>query len=105
MKWFSKENSQRSGEKFNFKSDFFKRDIEELAADEGKTEIEYLNSIDNNLSGGEVVLIKVSNSITSKIGTLLKLVRSIRKDRGSGFKRSCSAGYCLLYWNPPYYYF
>ena len=61
---------------------FFKRDIEELAADEGKTEIEYLNSIDNNLSGEEVVLIKVSNSITSKIGTLLKLVRSIRKDTG-----------------------
>ena len=61
---------------------FFKRDIEELATDEGKTEIEYLNSIDSNLSGEEVILIKISNSITSKINTLLKLVRSIRKDTG-----------------------
>jgi hypothetical protein len=59
---------------------FFKRDIEELATDEGKTEIEYLNSIDSNLSGEEVILIKISNSITSKINTLLKLIRSIRKD-------------------------
>ncbi len=61
---------------------FFKRDIEELASDENKSQIEYLNSIEDNLSGEEVVLIKISNSITSKINTLLGTIRSYRKDTG-----------------------
>jgi len=61
---------------------FFKRDIEELASDENKTEIEYLNNIENNLSGEQVVLIKLSNSITSKISTLIGTIRNYRKDTG-----------------------
>ena len=61
---------------------FFKRDIDELASDEGKSTIEYLNSIDSNLSGEQVILIKISNSITNKINTLLGTIRSFRKDTG-----------------------
>jgi len=66
-------------------ANFYKRDIAELSADEDKTEIEYLNNIDENISGEEVILIKLSNSITNKINTLLHQVRSIRA--GSGKKR------------------
>ena len=61
---------------------FFKRDIDELASDEGKSPIEYLNSIDSNLSGEQVILIKISNSITNKINILLGTIRSFRKDTG-----------------------
>ena len=44
-----------------------------------KTVIQYLNDIDNNLSGDEAILVKVSNSISEKISTLLTQVRVIRK--------------------------
>ncbi len=37
-------------------ANFYKRDIAELSADEDKTEIEYLNNIDENISGEEVIL-------------------------------------------------
>ena len=60
-------------------ANFYKRDIDDLAQDEGKTVIQYLNDIDNNLSGDEAILVKVSNSISEKISTLLTQVRVIRK--------------------------
>ena len=60
-------------------ANFYKRDIEDLAQDEGKTVIQYLNDIDNNLSGDEAILIKISNSISERISSLLTQVRVIRK--------------------------
>ena len=35
-----------------------------------KTDIEYLKDIDENLSGDEVILIKISNSISQKVNML-----------------------------------
>ena len=61
-------------------ANFYKRDLETLAGDEGKSEIEYLKDIDDNLSGDEVILVKISNSITSHITTLTSQVRDIRKN-------------------------
>ena len=60
-------------------ANFYKRDIEDLAQDEGKTVIQYLNDIDNNLSGDEAILVKISNSISERISSLLTQVRVIRK--------------------------
>ncbi len=60
-------------------ANFYKRDIDDLAQDEGKTVIQYLNDIDKNLSGDEAILVKISNSISEKISTLLTQVRVIRK--------------------------
>tara|TARA_B100000674_G_C37946120_1_gene965003 strand:+ start:253 stop:2019 length:1767 start_codon:yes stop_codon:yes gene_type:complete len=59
-------------------TNFYKRDIEELAQDAEKDEIEYLNSIENNDSD-ENLLIKISTSIVTRMNTLLKQVRSYRK--------------------------
>ena len=42
----------------------FYKDVENLAGDDGKSEIEYLKDIEENLSGDEVILVKISNSIT-----------------------------------------
>jgi hypothetical protein len=61
-------------------ANFYKRDIEELAEDEQKTVIQYLNDIEDNLSGDEVILIKISNAINNRVNTLINLVRNIRKD-------------------------
>lgn len=61
-------------------ANFYKRDIEELAEDEQKTVIQYLNDIEENLSGDEVILIKISNAINNRVNTLINLVRNIRKD-------------------------
>jgi len=61
-------------------ANFYKRDIEELAEDEKKTQIQYLNDIEDNLSGDEVILIKISNAITNRVNTLRDLIRNIRKD-------------------------
>ena len=61
-------------------ANFYKRDLEILAGDEGKSEIEFLKDIDDNLSGDEVILVKISNSITSHITTLTSQVRDIRKN-------------------------
>jgi hypothetical protein len=60
-------------------ANFYKRNLEELAEDENKSEIQFLNDIENNLSGDEVLLIKISSSITSKMNTLLKQVGNYRK--------------------------
>jgi hypothetical protein len=60
-------------------ANFYKRDIENLASDEDKSEIEYLKDIEENLSGDEVILIKISNSISQKVRTLTDQVKSIRK--------------------------
>ena len=69
-------------------ANFYKRDIQDLAEDENKTPIQYLNDIDENLSGDEVVLIKISNSITNRVSTLTQQIRNIRKNiltnRGHG---------------------
>ena len=65
-------------------ANFYKRDIENLAGDDGKSEIEYLKDIEENLSGDEVILVKISNSITQKINTLLQQVRNIRKNTKKG---------------------
>ena len=65
-------------------ANFYKRDIENLAGDDGKSEIEYLKDIEDNLSGDEVILVKISNSITQKINTLLQQVRNIRKNTKKG---------------------
>ena len=65
-------------------ANFYKRDIENLAGDDGKSEIEYLKDIEDNLSGDEVILVKISNSITTKISTLLNQVRNIRKNTKKG---------------------
>jgi len=65
-------------------ANFYKRDIENLAGDDGKNEIEYLKDIEDNLSGDEVILVKISNSITQKINTLLQQVRNIRKNTKKG---------------------
>ena len=69
-------------------ANFYKRDIHDLAEDENKTPIQYLNDIDENLSGDEVVLIKISNSITNRVSTLTQQIRNIRKNiltnRGHG---------------------
>lgn len=59
-------------------TNFYKRDIEELAQDAEKDEIEYLNSIENENSD-ENLLIKISTSIVTRMNTLLKQVRSYRK--------------------------
>ena len=61
-------------------ANFYKRDVESLAEDEGKTEIEYLKDIDENLSGDEIILIKISNSISQKVNMLLNQIRVIRKN-------------------------
>lgn len=61
-------------------ANFYKRDVEILAGDEGKSEIEYLKDIEENLSGDEVILVKISNSISSQISTLTNQVRDIRKN-------------------------
>ena len=69
-------------------ANFYKRDIEELASDEKKTQIQYLNEIEDNLSGDEVILIRLSDSISKRVGTLREQIRNIRKDtlvkRGPG---------------------
>ncbi len=69
-------------------ANFYKRDVDELAEDEGKTTIQYLNDIDDNLSGDEVILIRISNSISSRVNTLREQIKNIRKDtlnkRGKG---------------------
>ncbi len=69
-------------------ANFYKRDIEELASDEKKTQIQYLNEIEDNLSGDEVILIRISDSISKRVGTLREQIRNIRKDtlvkRGPG---------------------
>jgi len=65
-------------------ANFYKRDVEILAGDEGKTEIEYLKDIEENLSGDEVILVKISNSISSQISTLTNQVRDIRKNEKKG---------------------
>ena len=65
-------------------ANFYKRDIENLAGDDGKSEIEYLKDIEDNLSGDEVILVKISNSITTKISTLVNQVRNIRKNTKKG---------------------
>jgi hypothetical protein len=69
-------------------ANFYKRDIQELAEDENKTPIQYLNDIDENLSGDEVILVKISNSITNRVTTLTQQIRNIRKNilinRGHG---------------------
>lgn len=69
-------------------ANFYKRDIEELAEDEKKTQIQYLNDIEDNLSGDEVILIKISNAITKRVATLTQQIRNIRKNilinRGHG---------------------
>jgi hypothetical protein len=59
-------------------TNFYKRDIEELAQDAGKEEIEYLNSIEDENSD-ENLLIKISTSIVTRMNTLLKQVRGYRK--------------------------
>mgnify|MGYP000978282235 FL=1 len=59
-------------------TNFYKRDIEELAQDAEKDEIEYLNSIESENSD-ENLLIKISTSIVTRMNTLLKQVRSYRK--------------------------
>ena len=59
-------------------TNFYKRDIEELAQDAGKEEIEYLNLIENENSD-ENLLIKISTSIVTRMNTLLKQVRGYRK--------------------------
>lgn len=61
-------------------ANFYKRDVEILAGDEGKSEIEYLKDIEENLSGDEVILVKISNSINSAISTLTNQVRDIRRN-------------------------
>ena len=60
-------------------ANFYKRDLESLAEDEGKSEIEYLKEIENNLSGDEVILVKISNSISQRVGVLLNQIKVIRK--------------------------
>jgi len=60
-------------------ANFYKRDIEELAEDEKKTTIQYLNDIEENLSGDEVILIRLSDSISKKVATLREQIRNIRK--------------------------
>lgn len=64
-------------------ANFFKRDIEELAEEEGKSEIDYLNTIEENISGEEVILVKISNAITKRVNTLRDQVGSIRKGKGT----------------------
>lgn len=59
-------------------TNFYKRDIEELAQDAEKDEIEYLNFIENERSD-ENLLIQISTSIVTRMNTLLKQVRSYRK--------------------------
>ena len=59
-------------------TNFYKRDIEELAQDAEKDEIEYLNSIENE-STDESLLIQISTSITKRMNALLKQVRTYRK--------------------------
>jgi hypothetical protein len=59
-------------------TNYYKRDIEELAQDAEKDEIEYLNSIESENSD-ENLLIKISTSIVTRMNTLLKQVRSYRK--------------------------
>ena len=60
-------------------ANFYRRDIEELAEDEGKTQIQYLNDIDKNLSGEEAVLIKISHSIKQRMNTYLNQIREYKK--------------------------
>jgi len=59
-------------------TNFYKRDIEELAQDAEKEEIEYLNSIENE-NTDESLLIQISTSITKRMNALLKQVRTYRK--------------------------
>jgi len=63
-------------------ANFYKRDIDEMAADEEKTSIQYLNDIEDNLSGDEVILIRISNSISKHISTLTDQIGEIRKNTG-----------------------
>ena len=65
-------------------ANFYKRDVEILAGDEGKTEIEYLKDIEENLSGDEAILVHISNSISEQISTLTNQVRDIRKNEKKG---------------------
>lgn len=60
-------------------ANFYRRDIEELAEDEGKTQIQYLNDIDKNLSGEEAVLIQISHSIKQRMNTYLNQIREYKK--------------------------
>ncbi len=60
-------------------TNFYKRDVEELAADAEIDEIEYLNSIENNDDNDENLLIKISTSIVKRSNTLLKQIRSYRQ--------------------------
>jgi len=53
-----------------------------MAADEEKTSIQYLNDIEDNLSGDEVILIRISNSISKHISTLTDQIGEIRKNTG-----------------------
>ena len=65
-------------------ANFYKRDVEILAGDEGKSEIEYLKDIEENLSGDEAILVHISNSISEQISTLTNQVRDIRKNEKKG---------------------
>ena len=65
-------------------ANFYKRDVEILAGDEGKSEIEYLKDIEENLSGDEAILVQISNSISEQISTLTNQVRDIRKNEKKG---------------------
>ena len=44
-------------------ANFYRRDIEELAEDEGKTQIQYLGDLDKNLSGEDGSIFFSANSI------------------------------------------
>ena len=59
-------------------NNFYKRDIEELAQEAGKDEMEFLNSIESNETNDEHLLIKISTSIVKRSNTLLKLIRNYR---------------------------
>jgi len=60
-------------------ANFYRRDIEELAEDEGKSQIQYLNALDRNLSGEEAILIQISHSIKQRMNTYLNQIREYKK--------------------------
>lgn len=61
-------------------NNFYKRDIEELAEDQGLKESEYLNKLPELVSESEELLIKISTSIKNKMNVLLNQIRTYRKD-------------------------
>lgn len=59
-------------------NNFYKRDIQELIDDYDLKETEFWNKLSDLVNDNEELLIKISNAITKKMGTLLNQIRTYR---------------------------